>query len=238
MDNFLFDKATFSKHLVERRKACGYSSQQSFANAFNTRFRNGNNLDGNNPTSGILGTIKHYEDPNHKSMPRLDIVVEMCQLLDCDIDFLLGKIDKPKHIHEAMSQECGLSQKATDKLIYWKNSYFMGHKVDIVNFFLESTNFESALTHAEKISRIKPRLNGLRELLRKRNNEIFSQPPDESGAYNVPSGHNALHDQIAKDEKEYAAQRLYLNDCFTYIVKELEEKSLSKPNSNTTQEGI
>lgn len=230
MDKILFNKATFSKNLAERRKGCGYLSQQSFANAFNARFRNGNGLDGNNPTSGILGTIKHYEDPNHKSMPRLDIVVEMCQLLDCDIDYLLGKINQPKHIHEAMNQECGLSQKATDRLICWNKCHL--NYSGMLNIFLESANFESALHHAIRVTKVKPQLNGLRKLLWKWNDEIFSQPPDEDGAYNVPNGHNALHEQIAKEELEYASQRLYLNECFTFLIQEIERIALE----NATKE--
>lgn len=117
MDKVLFEKAIFAERLKRQRTARGYRSQEAFAKAFNECFRNGENLDGNKPYAGILGTIKHYEDPTHKSMPRLDIVVEMCQLLECDIDFLLGYIDFPRHIQQVVHDEVGLSEKAVFRLV-------------------------------------------------------------------------------------------------------------------------
>ena len=110
------DKILFSERLKAQRKARGYSSIQSLATAYNVRFRNGAELAGNNPTAGIFGTLKNYENPSHKGMPRLDIVSELCEILDCDIDYLLGKIDHPKHIHQAMYHQCGLTQTATNNL--------------------------------------------------------------------------------------------------------------------------
>lgn len=152
------DKILFSKRLKERRKACGYSSALSFATAYNAKFRNGtSDLAGNNPNSGILGTLKNYENPKHSGMPRLDIVAEICELLDCDIDYLLGNIDQPQHIYQAMYQQCGLTQNSTAHLMdiyslafkkYWTINGVIGtadvpetEPIYVLNEYLENTDF-------------------------------------------------------------------------------------------------
>lgn len=220
MDKILFDKETFSKQLVKRRKDCGYSSQQSFASAFNARFRNGNSLDGNNPTSGILGTIKHYEDPKHKSMPRLDIVVEMCQLLDCDIDYLLGKIEEPKHIYQAMRDQCGLSNAATEQLIYWNTHG--GKYIETLNLLLVSANFDHALYHAAELMKAKPVFIGLSEIYGKWQSETYSQPKPPEG---YPNG-SGLREMYSRAETKYDIEKLRLSEYLTFLVSELESISM------------
>ena len=151
------DKILFSERLKAQRKACGYTSAQSFAAAYNAKFRNGTELAGNNPNSGILGTLKNYENPNHTGMPRLDIVSEICELLDCDIDYLLGKIDQPRHIYQAMYQQCGLTQNSTSHLAdihslsfqkFWTINNVIGasdvpetEPIYVLNEYLENTDF-------------------------------------------------------------------------------------------------
>lgn len=71
-----------------------------------------------------FGTLKNYENPNHSGIPRLDIVANICEMLDCDVDYLLGKIDLPKHEYEAIYQKCGLSLTAIDAISETKNGMF------------------------------------------------------------------------------------------------------------------
>lgn len=225
------DKILFSKRLKERRKTCGYSSSKAFASAYNARFiYGGTDLAGNNPDAGILGTIKNYENPNHQGMPRLDIVANICSLIDCDIDYLLGYIDYPKHIHQAMNDECGLSQKATERLMSWHRMFNYSKTLNII---LESANFESALFHAVHLMKIVPTLEGLRRVRRKWQQDTFSGPPDCGTAYNY-TGDNGLADAISEKEKEYASQRLYLDDNFRFLIQELERVSLEKAEQNQT----
>lgn len=108
------DKILFSSRLKAQRKACGFSSTRAFAGAYNVRYRNG--AASMDDDSGILGTLKNYENPNHSGIPRLDIVANICEMLDCDVDYLLGKIDLPKHEYEAIYQKCGLSPTAIDEI--------------------------------------------------------------------------------------------------------------------------
>lgn len=116
------DKILFSSRLKAQRKACGFNSTRAFAGAYNVRYRNG--TASMEDDSGILGTLKNYENPNHPGIPRLDIVANICEMLDCDVDYLLGKIDLPKHEYEAIYQKCGLSLTAIDAISEIKNGIF------------------------------------------------------------------------------------------------------------------
>lgn len=221
------DQRLFAERLRERRKACGYSSREDFAEAYNKRFGQYNP---DSPFGGTFGTIKNYENPNYRGNPELSKVVNMCSMLDCDIDYLLGTIDYPKHIHQAMNEECGLSQKATNNLMRWNKWHI--NLSSMLNVFLESTNFENVLYHAVCLMKVKPALDELREARQKWLCESFSGPPDCGSAYNY-TGDNGLTDAISEKEKEYASQRLYLNDHFTFLMQEIEKLSLEKPERKT-----
>lgn len=221
------DKILFARRLKARRIECGYSSKRAFAMAYDRRYKNGAaDLVGNNPHKSTQSSLKNYEDGEHRSIPSVEVVANICEMLDCDIDYLLGKIDHPKHIHQAMNEMCGLSEKATENLIYWK-----GRHVDytgMLNIILESDNFEHALHHAINFSEIVPILEGLRKIRTEQLEQIYATKPDCGDAYNVPNGHNALCDMIREKEKEYAAERLYLDDNLTFLVQEIEKIAKKK----------
>lgn len=221
------DKILFARRLKARRIECGYSSRSAFAVAYDRRYKNGDaDLEGNNPHKSTQSSLKNYENENHPSIPSVEVVANICEMLDCDIDYLLGKIDHPKHIYQAMNKMCGLSAKATQNLIYWK-----GRHVDytgMLNIILESYNFEHALFHMINLSEIVPILEGLRKTRREQLEQIYATPPDCDGAYNVPNGHNALCDMIGEKEKEYAAERLCLDDYLTFLLQEIEKIAKKK----------
>ena len=108
------DRRLFAERLQQRRKACGFTSREDFAEAYNKRFGQDNP---DNPYGGVLGTIKKYENPNHSGTPKLDIVDNMCSMLDCDIDFLLGYIDFPHHEQQVVHEKVGLSETAVFRLL-------------------------------------------------------------------------------------------------------------------------
>lgn len=220
------DKKLFSERLKQQRIAAGYKTQKAFASAYNEKYYpNFTYSYGTDKDAGILGTLKNYENPNKDIIPRLEYVDNMCQMLNCDIDYLLGYIDYPKHIHQAMNQECGLSQKATDQLIYWNKRHV--NYSGMLNIFLESANFDHALYHAIRLMKVKPILDGLREARSEWVRKAFSGPPDCGTAYNY-TGDNGLADAISEKEKEYASQRLYLDEYFTFLIQEIERISLEK----------
>lgn len=216
------DKILFAHRLKTRRIECGYSSRSVFAVAYDRRYKNGDaDLAGNNPHKSTQYSLKNYENKDHSSIPSVEVVANICEMLDCDIDYLLGKIDTPKHIYQAMNEMCGLSEKATEKLIYWK-----GRHVDytgMLNIILESGNFENVLFHAINLSEISPILEELRKRRRTQLEQVYATPPDCEDAYNVPNGHNALCDMIGEKEKEYAAERLCLEDNLAFLLQEIEK---------------
>lgn len=117
------DKILFSERLVEKRKKKGYKTQKEFAEAYDSKFptKRKDESAGNVEIGGILGTIKHYENPNYtKSMPTLDKVDNICSLLECDIDYLTGRIDQETHEKEDICEYTGLSEKAVDMLHHLK----------------------------------------------------------------------------------------------------------------------
>lgn len=114
------NKELFAERLKAKRKEKGYSNPNQFADAYNKKFPPKRKDDsGGNIGSGILGTIKHYENASYtKSMPSLDKVINMCDLLGCDIDYLAGRLDYETHNVEFISQYTGLSEEAVSFLHY------------------------------------------------------------------------------------------------------------------------
>lgn len=118
------NKELFSERLKSLRKEKGYSNPKQFADAYNEKFppKRRDEAAGN-ITSGILGTIKHYENPNYtKSMPTLDKVMNMCELLDCDIDYLTGKLDYKTHSIKFICEFTGLSEETVTLLHHLNRS--------------------------------------------------------------------------------------------------------------------
>lgn len=222
MDNFLFNNEIFADRLAKRRKKQGYKSKLAFARAFVYRYRNGAELSGNNPESGFYATYKNYENPNYDGAPSLDIVVQICQLLDCDIDYLLGKINEPKHVYQAMRDQCGLSNDATEQLMYWNTHG--GKYTETLNHILVSANFDHVLYHSAELMKAKPIFIGLSEIYHKWQTETYSQPMPPEG---YPSG-ASLREMYDRAETKYDIEKLRLNEYLTYLVSELESISMKK----------
>lgn len=82
----------FGKRLQERRKKVGIKSQEDFADK----------LDVN------LKTIRNWEQG--RNAPELNTLINICNMLDCSPDFLLGYIDETSHDMRYISQETGLTE--------------------------------------------------------------------------------------------------------------------------------
>lgn len=213
------NRELFATRLYERRKKCGYSSREDFAEAYNKRY---GEYKEDNPYGGVLGTLKKYENPFHTGMPRLDIVTNMCEMLDCDIDYLLGKIDHPKHIYETMYKECGLSDRATEQLVYWKRM----DKIDVVNMTLESGNFDNALDCIKDLTEVLPTYIQLSKMLQEKKIEAYSKPKPEDGYPNFDLLQNLVKDY----ETRYSIARLRLSDHLTFLTEEMERLTKEKHN--------
>lgn len=117
------NKFLFSERLSARRKECGYNTQYSLAEEYNRRFpssRKNRKEENTENSSGILGTIKHYENGNYSGSPKLDIVDNLCKILECDVDYLLGNIECKKHDKQFIHDYTGLSEDAIEMLRFWK----------------------------------------------------------------------------------------------------------------------
>ncbi len=96
--------------MCRRRK---YKSQQAFADAYMERFgmiRKGKKSVENN----MFGTVQSWEQG--KSTPSADVLNNICELLDCDADYLLGRIDERTHALSDAHHFTGLSTAALEQL--------------------------------------------------------------------------------------------------------------------------
>ena len=140
------NKDLFALRLVEKRKKAGYKSQTEFAAAYEKEHptKRRDEAGGNTGTSGILGTIKNYENPNYtKSMPTLDKVDNICSLLGCDIDYLTGRIDEETHDVKFICEYTGLSESAVNMLHSIKSDGFKDDKtLYVLNLLLSDPKNE------------------------------------------------------------------------------------------------
>lgn len=102
----------FSYRLRECRKR-KYSSQQAFADAYMEKFgmiRKGKKDSDNN----MFGTIQSWEQG--KSTPTAEALANICDLLNCDADYLLGRIEQRTHDINDAHRFTGLSAEALEQL--------------------------------------------------------------------------------------------------------------------------
>lgn len=113
------DKKLFSKRLRDLRKDCGYKTQYALAKAYNERFgaKRKDEAGGNEKEfGGIFGTIKNYENDSHEGSPKLEIVCNLCEMLGCDVSYLVGDYDELDYPTHKICEATGLSDKAVNIL--------------------------------------------------------------------------------------------------------------------------
>ena len=102
------DKKLFASRLTEMRKK-KYKTKDAFAEVYDAQYNDG--------SKSILATLKNYENPRNPTIPRLDIVDRICSLLDCDVDYLLGRIDYKTHDNQYIATKLLISEEAAEKII-------------------------------------------------------------------------------------------------------------------------
>lgn len=144
------NKILFSERLKTRRIECGYKTQYALAKEYNQRFpssRKNRKEENIKNSTGILGTIKHYENGNYKGSPKLDIVDNLCKILECDVDYLLGNIDCKKHDLQFVHNQTGLSEIAILELrqLYAETAVYgdANYDLDIINTLIEQLNYKN-----------------------------------------------------------------------------------------------
>lgn len=105
------NKELFSNNLQKVRKARGFKSQEALAKAYNQKY----NSDVLN-SSGILGSIKKWENPNVSTLPTLDKIYNLCELLECDLNYLTGKLKGFTRESSDFQKQTGLSEDTFESL--------------------------------------------------------------------------------------------------------------------------
>lgn len=94
MDNELY------KRFKEIRIKHGYKSQQALADALGMNLNN----------------VKGWEKERKPVLPQLDSLLALCNLYDCDLDYLTGRIKEKTHDAHFIHEYTGLSEEAIKKV--------------------------------------------------------------------------------------------------------------------------
>ncbi|MDE6846852.1 MAG: hypothetical protein K2J99_13970, partial [Lachnospiraceae bacterium] len=105
MDKKLSD--VFMKRLEYARKRAGYNTQEALADAYDKKY----NSEGN---KSVLGSVKKWE--RGAAIPKADSLLNICELLNCSADYLLGKQDAMKNDNVDAVKRTGLSENTIEIL--------------------------------------------------------------------------------------------------------------------------
>lgn len=109
----------FGKKLKEARKL-KYKYQQEFADAIGAK----------------VETVRNWEQG--WILPEMGTLFKICDTLDCDLDYLIGRLEYKKHDTKMISDYTGLSEDAVTALHLYKNaddrrSLWPSYLSDIIN---------------------------------------------------------------------------------------------------------
>lgn len=94
--------------------------------------------------------VKAWEKPKGGSDPKLKNLLAMCELYDCDLDFLIGRIETRKHDIKTVCEITGLSEKAVEKLTKIKPHRDLSDLTQD-DFFEENGKIKLTKAGAEKV---------------------------------------------------------------------------------------
>lgn len=112
-----FSETDFGDRLMRRRKKCGFRSQADLAEKI-MPISQDDNEDGDEYARNVESkrkTISNWE--RGKATPSLADLIALCNILDCDIEYLIGDIDVPKKEVADVMAVTGLTQKAVDAFL-------------------------------------------------------------------------------------------------------------------------
>ena len=140
MDNILF-----SSRLKHLRKKAGYKSCEGLAKEYNARFVSDD--------KDILGSLKGYENENIVSNPTISVLSNLCDMLGCDVDYLIGRTFTLSKEDELISDRTGLSLAAIKRLCYLRSKINNGDhliykeqdQLDAINSLLEDETCGAAI---------------------------------------------------------------------------------------------
>ena len=93
-------KIRIGQLIADARKEKGYKSQELFSEALEKRYKK----------NFCLRSVQKWEHGDY--LPSLDNMICICDFLDLDIDYLIGRIEQPTHAVQYINDQTGLSEKA------------------------------------------------------------------------------------------------------------------------------
>lgn len=123
----------------------------------------------------IYNTLRRWRSPNGN--PTLNILVRVCDLLECDIDYLLGRIEESTHTIKFIQEKTGLSETSQKRLQEILRTPSYGEaRLFILNNLIENIRFSIALTDDIKSCYNKySNLQDKKEFLERYERIIYSQ---------------------------------------------------------------
>lgn len=108
------NKTIFMNRLITARKA-KYKTQQAFADAYKEKYGMIRKTKEENDDGDMFGTIQSWEQG--KTYPTADVLSNICDLLDVDSDYLMGRINQRKHDIKEICDITMLSEDAVEKIL-------------------------------------------------------------------------------------------------------------------------
>ena len=129
-----YSEIKFGDTLMQRRKACGFRSQADLAEKMIPISQDGDEHARN--IESKRKTISNWE--SGKTTPSLADLIALCNILDCDLEYLIGDIDVPRKETLTAMELTGLSEKTLKNVFNLRRNNQIDWGLDTLNFLLES----------------------------------------------------------------------------------------------------
>jgi hypothetical protein len=177
---------------------------------------------------GILGRLKGYESQSKKSGVDLETVLNMADILGCDLDYLTGRIDEKTHDLQSVCDYTGLSSLSIENIKNVKDGQYLFDSHTIDNLFQTQEMLEWFCA-VKRVSDVYARLS----------RELAAYPVKIRAAKQDPFGLLKLHDllegkqgdSLASLRKEWAVAMYDFSRKSTALFSDIEkelEKDLNK----------
>lgn len=202
------DVSSFGKNIPARRKELGLNQAQLAEIIWEQEI---NRTNSTNAPSAIKEqkrkNICNYE--NGKFPKDGAIYYRLCEVLDCDMDYLFGLIDTPKHAHADIMEETGLSELAVANLLAYAGAPDEGKMDELITGSLHDNLRAYEIGRFAKIRFIELLLENSDELERlavaaydyRRQMQLYEGSP-------LHDINGIRHDQFAGVAKEEAKEAL------------------------------
>lgn len=221
-----FSKIIFGNRLKSQRKEVGYRSQAELAARLlniTTPLNKLNSTD-NDALESKRKTISIWE--TGKAMPSLEEFVILCDILECDPEYLLGSCPTPRKDTKSGMDITGLSKETIDKLIDM-NSKLLFHegrkKLKSLDILFECENFINALGQIADFSN---QLEQLEALYASKNAALAKLKSIEEYKPDVSFLHHRSDKQQEIDLLEFQ-----ISNNFTFTLQEVRRKRRTEKNT-------